>query len=195
MVHATKRPGLKRSARRRIFGTIKLLTFACALACGQTFAQQPDYKAPTEGLSVRLGQSGGSKRIGVVYETPVWWRYMFGHNSGRLDLNGELGISYWMSRSREPSHVWQLGFTPMFRWWPRDTFYLEAGVGATVLSQTRFAGHDLSTAFQFGSHLGAGVLIHRRHKVGVRASHFSNADIKTPNPGLNLLELTYTYQF
>lgn len=195
MVQATKRPGVKRNVPRPIFGTLKLLAFVCALGCSQAFAQQPDYKAPTEGLGMRLGQNGSVKRIAVTYETPVWWRYVLGHDSGRLDLNGELDISYWMSRSREPSHLWQLGFTPMFRWWPRDSFYLEAGVGATVLSQTRFAGHDLSTAFQFGSHLGAGVLINHRHKVGLRVSHFSNADIKSPNPGLNLVELTYTYQF
>lgn len=195
MIQTVKGPYSKQGASCRICQTIKRLTLLCALVCGPAFAQQLDNKPPAEGFSLRLGQNDDLRRVAVAYETPVWWRYLLGHNGARVDVNGELEISYWMSADHEPSRLWQLGFTPMFRWWPRDTFYVEAGVGATVLNQTRFAGRDLSTAFQFGSHLGMGVLINRRHKIALRISHFSNADIKTPNPGLNLIELAYTYRF
>lgn len=195
MIQAMEHPCSKRRVLGRIGRTIRLSTFVCTLICSQTFAQQVGNKLPGEGFSVHLGQNGDLQRIAAVYETPVWWRYPLGHNGGRLDLNGELAISYWTSNDRKPSHLWQLGFTPMFRWWPGDTFYVEAGVGATVLNRTRFAGRDLSTAFQFGSHLGMGVLINRKHRIALRISHFSNADIKSPNPGLNLIELAYTYQF
>jgi lipid A 3-O-deacylase len=195
MIRTMRHPCSKPPPSCPICRTIKLLVFVCTLLWGEAFAQQLDNKLPVEGFSVHLGQNGDLQRVAAVYETPVWWRYLLGHNGARVDLNGEFEISYWMSGDREPSHLWQLGFTPMFRWWPRDTFYVEAGVGATVVNQTRFAGRDLSTAFQFGSHLGMGVLINRRHKIALRISHFSNADIKTPNPGLNLIELTYTYQF
>ena len=35
----------------------------------------------------------------------------------------------------------------MFRWWAGERFYLEAGIGATLFSTTRFANENISTAF------------------------------------------------
>ncbi|EWM51682.1 lipid A 3-O-deacylase family protein [Bordetella holmesii 30539] len=83
----------------------------------------------------------------------------------------------------------------MFRWWATDRFYLEAGVGATVFSHTSFADKRIGSAFQFGDHVGLGFLLTQNSRVGVRYSHFSNANIKKPNPGLDVVQLTYTYQF
>jgi lipid A 3-O-deacylase len=83
----------------------------------------------------------------------------------------------------------------MFRWWATDNFFVEAGVGATLFSRTTFANKNISTAFQFGDHIGAGFLLNKNNRIGVRISHFSNASIKRPNPGLDLVQLTYLYQY
>ncbi|MGK2900546.1 MAG: acyloxyacyl hydrolase, partial [Burkholderiaceae bacterium] len=58
---------------------------------------------------------------------------------------------------------------------------------------TRFAGDSFSTAFQFGDHLGVGYQLTPSQRVSLRLSHFSNAAIKQPNPGLNSVQMTYTY--
>src|SRR5690606_2897393 len=117
------------------------------------------------------------------------------NGAGRIDLNAELGLAYWDARRGTPGSMWQLSAVPVIRWWPVDTVFLEAGVGPTVLSRSEFADHDLGTRFQFGSHFGVGMLIGNAHRIGLRYSHFSNAGLSKPNPGLDLLTLSYSYAF
>ncbi|CFN83565.1 lipoprotein [Bordetella pertussis] len=91
--------------------------------------------------------------------------------------------------------MWQASAIPMFRWWTGERFYIEAGIGATVFSSTSFADKRIGSAFQFGDHIGLGFLLTPSNRIGLRYSHFSNAGIKEPNPGLDIVQLTYTYQF
>jgi hypothetical protein len=68
--------------------------------------------------------------------------------------------------------------------------YVEGGVGLHLLSHTinNDATH-MSTSFEFGSHVGAGLRIGERRdiRVGIALQHLSNAGIKEPNSGLNFL--------
>jgi lipid A 3-O-deacylase len=71
--------------------------------------------------------------------------------------------------------------------------YVEAGFGAYLLSRT-INNHTnrLPSAFQFGSHLGAGVAFGEGNAVrlGIAIQHLSNAGLKEPNGGINLYLLT-----
>lgn len=166
-----------------------------ALACGATLASAQSSQGTLGGVSLHYGIGDHYQRLTLNYETPSIWTYQFG-GWGRLDLTPEFGASYWWADGgRSPSSVWQLNAIPMFRWWTGERFYLEAGIGATVFSRTRFADENISTAFQFGDHVGMGLLLTPNNRIGVRYSHFSNSRIKRPNPGLDMLQLTYTYQF
>ena len=40
-----------------------------------------------------------------------------------------------------------------------------------------------------------GFLLTPNNRIGLRYSHFSNASIKRPNPGLDAVQVSYTYQF
>lgn len=161
----------------------------------QTAAPRHQAAAPGQGFSLQYGYHSKYQRLGLAYETPSLWRYDFTHG-GRIDLNVELGASYWKaSGDREPDSMWQVSAVPMLRWWPSDAYYLEAGVGPSLLSRAHFAGKQLSTRFQFTSHIGGGILVGDAHRFGLRYTHVSNASIKTPNPGLDLIEVSYTYQF
>lgn len=151
--------------------------------------------APVQGLGVRLGYDSDYSKASLVYETPRLWGHQFQNGWGRVDLNIELGISYWRTNRGRSESMGQLSAIPMLRWWPNESFYLELGSGPTVLSRSEFADRDLGTRFQFGSHVGMGFLIDKAQRVGIRYSHYSNADIKKPNPGLDMVELAYTYQF
>ncbi len=180
--------------------TIKksLLSGAVGLALlGATaFAQAQSTTGTQGGIGLHYGIGDHYQRFTLNYETPSVWTHQFGGNWGRVDLTGEFGVSYWWADgSRSPSNVWQFNAIPMFRWWTSDRFYLEAGIGATAFSSTYFADKTISTAFQFGNHAGMGFLLTPNNRIGVRYSHFSNGSIKTPNPGLDIVQLTYTYQF
>lgn len=151
--------------------------------------------ASTQGWGIRLGYDPDYSKVTFLYETPNIWGYQFQSGWGRVGLNIELGVSYWKATRGRSESMGQLGAIPMLRWWPNESFYLEVGSGPTVLNRSEFAGRELSTRFQFGSHLGIGLLVDKTHRIGIRYSHYSNADIKKPNPGLDLFELAYTYQF
>lgn len=151
--------------------------------------------SPGQGVSVQYGWHSKYQRFGLAYETPALWSHSF-TNNGRVDLSLELGAGYWSARKdREPDSMWQLSAVPMVRWWPSDTYYLEIGVGPSYMSRTNFAGKEISTKFQFTSHVGGGFVFNEVHRLGLRYTHVSNASIKTPNPGLDLIEASYTYQF
>ncbi len=151
--------------------------------------------ASMQGWGVHLGYNSDYRKATLAYETPKLWAYEFQNGWGRVDLSVEFGASYWEAKGSRPESMGQLSAIPMLRWWPTERFYLEVGSGPTVLSRSEFAGRDLGTRFQFGSHLGTGILIKKAHRIGIRYSHYSNASIKKPNPGLDLLGVSYTYQF
>lgn len=154
------------------------------------FANAP---VPGQGFSLQYGYHSKYQRFGLAYETPRLWSHAF--DNSRLDLSVELGVGYWKADRHEPDNMWQVAVVPMLRWWPEDTYYFELGVGPSLLSRAHFAGKELSTRFQFSSHIGGGIVVDDVHRFGLRYTHVSNASIKRPNPGLDLIEASYTYQF
>ncbi|WP_193759055.1 acyloxyacyl hydrolase [Achromobacter xylosoxidans] len=167
-----------------------------ALAGAATIASAQSSEGTQGGVSLHYGVGDHYQRFTLNYETPSVWTHQFGGNWGRLDLTPELGVSYWWADGdRSPSSVWQLNAIPMFRWWTGERFYLEAGIGATVFSRTRFANENISTAFQFGDPRRPGLPADAEQPHRPALFALSNASIKRPNPGLDTVQLTYTYQF
>lgn len=149
-----------------------------------------------EGLGLRVGVGDHFQRLELAWDSPSFWSHDFSGGGSGLSLYGELGAAYWhASDHRSPNNIWQFSAIPFLRWTVNDRFFVEAGVGPTVFTRTRFADKNISTAFQFGDHIGAGFYLNRNSQVGLRLSHFSNASIKDPNPGLNVAQLTYTYRY
>lgn len=147
-------------------------------------------------IGLRLGHHGDYHNVSLYWQSAPWWSHTLDNGWGRLDLLGEVAATYWDARRGDPDSLWQAAFTPTLRWWPSSKpYYLEAGFGPTVVSRTRFADRTLSTALQFGSYAGAGVVFNTRHQLGVRFAHYSNARIKQPNRGLNIVQLEYAVRF
>lgn len=74
--------------------------------------------------------------------------------------------------------------------------YAEAGIGVYLLSHT--INNDtthMSTSFEFGSHVGAGLRLGARGetRVGIALQHLSNAGIKEPNSGVNFLLVSASF--
>ena len=103
----------------------------------------------------------------------------------------ELTFGGW---NAEEDTVYDLGFTPVFRFVrSRGQPYFEAAIGFHVLSDLDFKdGVQTSTHFQFGDHIGAGI-VYGRYDWSVRLRHLSNAGIRNPNPGINFLQLRLQY--
>lgn len=109
-------------------------------------------------------------------------------------------VGYWNSdkHNRRNDNLWEVGLTPVLRLAPKATIgmrpYLEAGIGGHVLSDTRIGERNLSTAWQFGSHIGTGLYCGPL-QIGYRFQHLSNASIKAPNDGINFHILTASMRF
>jgi hypothetical protein len=73
-------------------------------------------------------------------------------------------------------------------WW-----YWEAGFGGYLLSKTINNDENrVPSAFEFGSHIGAGLRFAEKHSIGIAVQHLSNAGIKQPNGGIDLVLIQYT---
>ena len=166
---------------------------ALLMLASTPLAAQELYQSSSIGL--RLGVGEHYQRAELAWESPSFWTHRF-EGGSRLDLVGELGVAYWHADgSRSPVSAWQISATPFLRWTWSDRYYIEAGIGATAFSRTRFANKNISTAFQFGDHIGIGMHVSDNSRLSLRFSHYSNAGIKRPNPGLNILQLNYSYQY
>ncbi|MFN8139357.1 MAG: acyloxyacyl hydrolase [Fimbriimonadales bacterium] len=73
--------------------------------------------------------------------------------------------------------------------------YLELGSGLFLASDTTY---DLSSSIDFGSYLGAGMYLGNggryAPRVGIRFTHISNAGLRRPNWGVNLVEYTIGFK-
>ena len=81
--------------------------------------------------------------------------------------------------------------TPFFSAW----VLLAGGNGHTHLKCSKTINNDhnrVPSAFEFGSHVGIGLRVARNHTLGIGIQHLSNAGIKQPNGGIDLLLVQYT---
>lgn len=157
------------------------------LASSATLAQPA---LPGGSWSIRYGMEDHLHRLAVEYQTPPWWTTQLWGK--RLDLVGEFELAYWHSTHRSGRDAVQLGLTPMFQWWLGERLYLEAGIGAAVFSSNRVGDRRLGSALLFADHLGVGYQLNDAVRISLRASHFSNAGLASPNHGVNVFELGLT---
>lgn len=172
-----------------------VLVLVAPTVAAQSQSNQPAALAgASQGFSLDYGYHSKYQRYGLAYETAPLWSHSFSR-SGHIDLSLSMGAGYWQADNRHPDSLWDFALVPTVRWWPGDTYFLEAGVGPTYISRTDFAGKELSTRFQFTTHVGGGMVVNDVHQFGLRWTHVSNAGIKRPNPGLDLIQANYTYRF
>jgi len=69
--------------------------------------------------------------------------------------------------------------------------YLEAGFGPYILSRSiNNPTTSLPSELQFGSHVGAGLLLSGGLTIGVAFQHISNGGIEQPNGGIDFVQVT-----
>ncbi|HEX2831191.1 MAG TPA: acyloxyacyl hydrolase [Burkholderiales bacterium] len=114
----------------------------------------------------------------------------------------EASLSQWHKSDVGPGqndNITDVGFTPVFRIQPNSLVgpYLEAGIGLHLQSHTSIGSKNMSTAFQFGDHIGFGYRFGAKSAfdLNYRFQHHSNASIKRPNPGINFHEVRLLYHF
>lgn len=157
-------------------------------------AAAPFAEAAESELALSVGRSFDPQQTDVARLT---WRRALG-SEGRAwwwPQQLQYGLGVWRVPDLEGRTVrYDFSVTPV---WRRESGfgYVEGGIGAYLLSHTiNNESNRLPTAFQFGSHIGAGLFVDKA-SVGVAVQHLSNARIKQPNGGINFLLLTASVPF
>jgi opacity protein-like surface antigen len=155
-----------------------------------------------DSASVEAG-SGSKLRMIRVGAQSQWEKQWFVSNGTHLSGYWDLSLAQWRASAYrnvpgQHQNISNLGFTPVFRFQADDKqgWYAEGGIGLNLLSK-RYDndGHQLSTNFQFGDHLGAGYVFENRWELGMKVQHFSNGGYKKPNSGANFVILKAARRF
>lgn len=139
-------------------------------------------------------------RLSAAKDWDVRWFQSNGtHLSGYWELSaGAWKESQYKNISGNTAHLWDVGFTPVFRFQNdnKKGLYYEGGIGVHRLSKLYDNDtYRLSTHFQFGDHVGIGYVFDNNWEVAGKIQHFSNGGYKKPNTGVNFLEVKAAYHF
>ena len=177
---------------RRIRKNLRATLLAAALLIGAAPVLAWDGVALETGHTTRTDVT----RMAMQWQWPQkWLQGANGHIGGYWDLS----LADWRRSALpgERTQLGEIGLTPVFRAQTNDLrgFYLEAGIGAHLLSATRLGNKRFGSAFQFGEHLGIGYRLGARGAADIsyRYQHLSNANISDPNHGIEFHQIRLQY--
>ena len=120
-----------------------------------------------------------------------------------LDVYWEVSANFWeFGENNEHDTNFALAISPVFS----KTFYhindkyplkWEFGIGVSLVNDTKFAGKDIGSHYQFEDRLGLsmGFGDSLDQSVSVRYMHYSNGGLNSKNPGVDFLNFSYAYKF
>ena len=136
----------------------------------------------------RATESHETDIVRLAYRRPLpdseaWWR----------PTHAQFGASVWQVPDiRGRTRRFDLNATAIWRS-ERRWGYLEGGFGGYLLSKTiNNPDTRVPSAFEFGSHVGIGFALTKNQSIGIALQHLSNAGLKQPNGGIDLLLVQYT---
>ena len=120
-----------------------------------------------------------------------------------VEVYWEVSVNFWEyveDNNHETNFV--LALSPVIS----KTFYhvkgqyplkWEAGIGVSLVEDTRFAGKDIGSHYQFEDRLGLTLEFGKalRQSASIRYMHYSNGGLNSKNPGVDFLNLAYAYRF
>ena len=177
---------------------MNLRRIAAVLTTMLGMASAPAYPL---GMSLEIGNGDGvdMARVGAQWE---WKTRLLQGANWNLGGYWDAALGYWHysgATANQHGEIVELALTPVMRVQPNGLIgpYVEAGLGFHLLSHSSIGDTRMSTAFQFGNHIGVGYRFgpNGAYDVGYRFQHLSNASIKRPNPGINFHQIRMQYNF
>jgi lipid A 3-O-deacylase len=180
-------PGLK------VLAAVAALSFAHLAHADEPWVE-------TGSLDFGTGASVRMLRLGVQKDMHKDWLQSNGNHVG---MYWDFSLAQWRgNRHRDVpgqhQNITVIGATPTFRWQSdsRKGWFGELGIGYFLMSELyNNDSNRLSTAFQFGDHLGIGYKFDNKWEVVAKIQHFSNASIKKPNSGVNFAQVKVVRPF
>ncbi|WP_339721010.1 acyloxyacyl hydrolase [uncultured Paraglaciecola sp.] len=122
---------------------------------------------------------------------------------GELDLYWELSLNFWeFGQENQHETNYAIALSPVFSN-QFDTLYgkyplkWEFGIGVSLITDTRFAGKDIGSHYQFEDRLGLILEFGEQleESLAVRYMHYSNGGLNDHNPGMDFLNVSYARKF
>lgn len=176
----------------------RVLFLLICLIGTSTYAAAQDFPGSGGwGVSLGYGQSSDNidiYRAGLLKQWHVKW---LENKTGYICGYFELSYNRWEHGGDDVNAV---AFSPVFQyvfhtgnaaWYP----YIEGGIGvASCLDDYTINDRTLSSNFQFEDRVGAGIRI-KNVDISFRCMHYSNAGLKKPNDGIDILIGTLAWYF
>lgn len=120
-----------------------------------------------------------------------------------LDIYWEVSVNFWEYGDNNKHETnYAVAISPVIG----KTFYhvndkyplrWEFGIGVSLVHDTRFAGKDIGSHYQFEDRLGLAMDFGQNMKqsLALRYMHYSNGGLNSKNPGLDFLNLSYAYRY
>jgi hypothetical protein len=122
---------------------------------------------------------------------------------GEVDIYWELSVNFWeFGADNQHDTNYALALSPVIssqfatiankyplKW--------EFGIGISLINDTRFAGKDIGSHYQFEDRLGLILEFGEdlKQSFAVRYMHYSNGGLNDKNPGMDFLNLSYARHF
>jgi len=182
------------SAGHRRCGAVKAAMTALWVSVAAPLAAQE----PPE-LAIRFGKDGGSyEGAGLAYRFGPWWSKDLGRWRASLRPEVEFTHFRYTGSTSADTALNEIGGIGLFRiHYGTGALrpYGEFGLGLSLFGDGRLGHKEFSTRYQFSEHVGLGVEFSGRWFAGWRYSHYSNANIEKPNPGLDLHQIVIGIRF
>lgn len=153
---------------------------------GQSFTVQA---ADVSFSAGRTGESTMTYRLGLQSNWDAsWWQTSVGRITGYWDG----AYTYWDGDETSSNH--SLSFAPVFVYeFAGESIkpYIEMGVGVAAFSSTEVESNELGSSFQFEDRIGLGLRFAGGQEVGIRAIHYSNGGLQSPNDGIESYAVHY----
>ena len=177
-----------------------LLATSAACALGTAWADNPDAQPR---WYLQAGSGDNSSYALVVGTTQPWAKAQWALGSGQLRAHWDAWLGGWSNRdnARDRFTTPALGIGPSLRWRGAQgtaPWFVEAGTALMVTGKRLYRSEQrMGTRWNFATHLGIGMNFgpQSMHEVSLRIQHASNAGIKSPNPGINFVQLRYARVF
>lgn len=182
--------------------TKKIVGFAAAMTAA-LFGQAAHAQSNgwVDSASIEFG-TGAEQRMVRVAAQKDWDSRWFASNGRHLSGYWETNLALWRLSAYQnvpgrKKNIAVIGFTPVLRY-QNDSklgLYGEIGIGVNLFSKLyKNEDKELSTAFQFGDHIGVGYTT-AKWDYSLKFQHYSNASIKSPNGGANWFVAKAAYRF
>ncbi len=181
---------LGKNMKKKVW-TVLLMCWLLLVISGAAMAQDKRY-------SVTLGHGESKDGIDIwrVGLKRSFARPLYTWENGFLSGYVEGSLNRWI---HDKNSVTAIGASPVVACYfgqpgSRILPYVELGIGAAFLSETRIGNRDMASAFQFEDRIGAGIR-YDRFDINFRYMHYSNAGLKYPNDGIDIFLLTAGFGF